>query len=96
MPAKLKFTYAECQLLARALNCCKPALHFDAAQQAGLPALGRKLAGYLAEPNYRTKPKPKKKLVGFALTRAPGSEWQQTRATLGCPFTEAAAKSPLD
>ena len=65
MPAKLKINLAEVKLLAHALNCSKPILHFSDKQRAALPALGRKLANFIAEPDYRANPKPAKKSQQF-------------------------------
>ena len=80
---KLDFNLEECKLLAHALNSCKVG-NYSPAQQEALPALGRKLADYLADPNaekrvYKNQKrlKPKKKLIGFALTRSDDKELQQ-------------------
>jgi hypothetical protein len=96
----LNFTRAEVELLAHALNSTRLG-NYSASQQERLPTVARKLAAYLAESNpykyvRKTEPKPPKtkKLVGFALTRAPGSEWERTRNTLLSPLEAHVASNP--
>lgn len=96
----LTLTRDEIEILAHALNSTKLG-NYNPSQKELLPTLGRKLSEYLVDTARVKRPytrkaevKPPKKLIGFALTRAPGSEWQQTRATLGCSFTEVVANGP--
>jgi hypothetical protein len=95
---QLNLTRADIDLLSFALNNTRLGI-YNASQKERLPTLARKLAAYLAESNpykyeRKTEPKPPKKLVGFALTRAPGSEWQQTRDSLLSPLEAHVATNP--
>ena len=99
---KLDFNLEECKLLAHALNSCKVG-NYSLAQREALPALGRKLADYLADPNTekrvykdRKRLKPEKKLIGFAKTRAEDKELQQMRARLNNSLAAVAASSPIE
>jgi hypothetical protein len=66
----LKISRAQAAVLAHALNSCRLS-NFSQQQQEQLPDIGRKLSAFLAD----NPPKSaKKKLIGFAASRAKGSE----------------------
>ena len=74
---KLELTADEGYLLAGLLNNARLS-NFTLKQRDLLPDLGRKLSGYLAElpqkPGPKRGMKRKKKLVGFAATKATNTE----------------------
>jgi hypothetical protein len=97
---QLNLTRTDVELLAFVLNNSRLGIYSDT-QKERLPTVARKLAAFLAEGERpytyvrKTEPKPKKKLVGFALTRAPGSEWHKFKESLG-PLDSDVANSPIE
>lgn len=85
MARTLYFNRTEAVVLAAALNNSKINC-YSPSERAALPKLARRISNFLADGHSgfpeAEEPKSKKKLIGFAKTRAEDEDWQQLNAEL--------------
>lgn len=83
----------EARILATALNNSRIS-YFSSSERAAIPKLARKLSGFMADgeselpkEHKAEAAKPKKKLIGFAKTRAEDEELKQMHADMYASVT---------